>query len=293
MTLTHRTLALALAAIFGLGWVLGKTALDHFSPIFLSGLRFGCAALAMLPFLQWPAAPLRSLLLISALAISLPFSLSNYGLSKLDVTVTTLLVQMEAPILIVMSALFLKEIPARLVVFGVAIALVGVVFVAGKPAISGSLFPIIVVVASMVIWAGGQLLIRKLQIQASFSLLGVLALLATPQLFLLSYLFEVNHFTTLQTATLANWLQVVYLGLVMTVGGIGIWYFLISRYSLNLAAPYLFLVPVVSVTGGVAFLGETLAYGTLLGGALIVFGVATATLAKDVAAPSQSNQQGR
>lgn len=277
MTRKHQLLALALSIVFGMGWVFGKAALNHFPPILLATFRFGFAALVMFPFFQWPRVKFEYLILLSALAITIPYSLSNYGLSQLDVSVTVLLVQLEAPILIAMSLIFLREIPGRLVVIGVAISFVGVLFVAGKPVASGNFGVVIMTVVSIVVWAAGQLMVRKLGLASSFGLLGALSLLAAPQLLILSTLLELEQIRLIHTASLVSWVQVIYLGVVMTAGGIGIWYFLISRYEINLVAPFLLLVPAVSIFGGVLFLHEAPSAGTIFGGILIMLGVVVTT----------------
>ncbi|CAM5522642.1 EamA family transporter [Mycolicibacterium aubagnense] len=274
---SHRFLALTLSIIFGLGWVFGKAALDHFPPIIMAAFRFGCAGLAMLPFCKWKGLSLKEVIILSVLSISIPYSLSNYSLSQLDVSVTVMLAQMEAPILIVMSALFLREIPSRTIILGVVVSFIGVTFVAGRPVVSGSFFPVILAVVSMVIWSTGQLMIRRLSLTASFSLLGALSLLAAPQLVILSFVFGEPQIQSVWTASATNWLQVVYLGIVMTAGGIGTWYFLISRHPINLVAPYLLLVPAVSIIGGALFLGERPTLETIAGGGLIIVGVAIAS----------------
>ena len=129
MKKAHCIIALALPFIFGLGWIFGKAALDHFPPILMAALRFGTAGLIMLPFVEWPKIKLHHLILLSALAIGIPYSLSNYGLSKLDVSTTVLLVQLEAPFLIMMSLLFLRERPSGILIIGVTISFFGVILV--------------------------------------------------------------------------------------------------------------------------------------------------------------------
>lgn len=280
MSRLHTLLALGLSVVFGLGWVFGKAALDHFPPVLMAAFRFGCAGLAMLPFCKWPQIGIGNVFLVSALAIGIPYGLSNFGLSQLDVSITVLLVQLEAPILILMSAMFLKEIPSRQVVLGVVLAFCGVTLVAGRPVFDGSVLPIALTVASMIVWATGQLCIRRLGLASSFGLLAALSLAAVPQLVLASLILETDHLQVIATASWQNWMQVVYLGLAMTAGGIGVWYALISRYEISLVAPFLLLVPAVSILGGVLFLGEVVDVLTLAGGAVIVAGVSIATFVK-------------
>ena len=69
------------------------------------------------------------------------------------------------------------------------------------------------------------------------------------------------------------WSTVVYLGLVMTALGYGIWYSLVGRHPVSRVAPFLLLLPVFSVIGGVTVLGESLTLQTSLGGAVVIAGV--------------------
>jgi O-acetylserine/cysteine efflux transporter len=287
----HQLLALALSIVFGIGWVFGKAALNHFPPILLATFRFGVAALVMFPFYKWPQIKFEYLILLSVLAITIPYSLSNYGLSQLDVSVTVLLTQLETPILIAMSLIFLREVPGRLVIVGVAISFVGVLLVVGKPVASGNFDVVIMTLISIVVWVAGQLMVRKLGVASSFGLLGALSLLATPQLLVLSTLLELEEIRSILTASLASWVQVIYLGVIMTAGGIGIWYFLISRYEINLVAPFLLLVPAVSIFGGIFFLGEVPSAGTIFGGILIMFGVVVTTVNRSESTPNFSSER--
>lgn len=278
MNSRNLVLAMIMSVIFGLGWILGKSALDQFPPVLMAAFRFGIAAMAICTLTGWPRLGLSRLLPLSVLAISAPYSLSNIGLAHLDVSLTILLVQLEAPILICLSALFLGERVDRSAVCGTVLAAVGVVLVAGEPASSGGLPWIGLVVFSVFVWATGQLWIRTNGISGSVSLLGALAALATPQLFVLSAILEPDAMAVLPDVSLIGWLQVIYLGVVMTALGIGIWYYLIARFEVPLVAPFLLLVPAVSISGGMLLLSEEVSAVRMIGAAVITAGVALATL---------------
>ncbi len=71
---------------------------------------------------------------------------------------------------------------------------------------------------------------------------------------------------------------VIYLALVMTALGYGLWYRLLGHYSVNQVMPFLLLLPVTSVFGGIFFLGESLTIKIALGGGLAIIGVAMITI---------------
>ena len=133
-------------------------------------------------------------------------------------------------------------------------------------------------VFSIFVWATGQLWIRTNGISGSVSLLGALAALATPQLFVLSAILEPDAMAVLPDVSLIGWMQVIYLGVVMTAIGIGIWYYLIARFEVSLVAPFLLLVPAVSIAGGILLLSEEVSAVRMIGAAVIMVGVALATL---------------
>lgn len=279
MPRTHLVLALVMSLVFGAGWVLGKTATSHFSPILVAMFRFGFAGLILVLIFGWPKVALWKLWIASACALGIPYSFSYIGLSQLDVSITVLLVQLEAPILIILSAILLTEIPSRAAVLGIILAVVGVTLVVGAPAAESRYFAMSMVMVSMFIWAIGQIQVRQFGLDdGGLKLLGALCVLATPLLLVLSLAFEDGQIAEIQKASPVIWMQVAYLGLGMTVVGQGIWFYLVARHPLHDVAPFLLLVPVFSIVAGVAFLGESLSVMIIAGGVLIIAGVAVATL---------------
>jgi O-acetylserine/cysteine efflux transporter len=64
------------------------------------------------------------------------------------------------------------------------------------------------------------------------------------------------------------------MGIVMTAMGYGIWYHLLKKYDVNQVVPFLLLLPVTSIVGAVLFLGERPSIRVLIGGAVVITGVA-------------------
>ena len=60
----------------------------------------------------------------------------------------------------------------------------------------------------------------------------------------------------------------------MTALGYGIWYHLLKKYDVNQVVPFLLLLPVTSILGAVLFLGERPSIRILIGGAVVITGVA-------------------
>ncbi|MEE8505548.1 MAG: DMT family transporter, partial [Kiloniellales bacterium] len=158
--------------------------------------------------------------------------------------------------------------------FGIAIAFTGVAFIAGEPRLGGALGSIALLVGGAFSWAVGQIMVRRLGQVGGFTLIAWMSVFAAPQLFVFSLVFEDNHLAFIRSAGWVVWGTVIYLGLIMTALGYGLWYSLIVRYPVSRVGPFLLLLPVFSVIGGVTLLGENLTLRVAAGGVIVIVAVA-------------------
>ena len=150
----------------------------------------------------------------------------------------------------------------------------------GKVEFGNAWLSVLLVVLGAFTWAIGQILVRKLANIDGLTTTAWVAIFATPQLFLMSFLFEKNQLDLVLNANISVWLAVLYLGLVMTALGYYFWYTLIRTYQVEKVAPFLLLLPVFSLAGGVIFLGEELSFMKVIGGFVVILGVAFVSLEK-------------
>ncbi len=87
--------------------------------------------------------------------------------------------------------------------------------------------------------------------------------------------------TQVGSLSLVGWLSVVYLAILSTVFGYFMFYTLVSRGTVSRLSIQLYLIPIVSVIGGVLLLREALTVYTIAGGATMLVAVALATQKKD------------
>ena len=76
------------------------------------------------------------------------------------------------------------------------------------------------------------------------------------------------------SANLMAWIIMLYLALIMNVLGYSLWYFVLGKYPVNFVMPGLLLLPVAGLLTAVLLLGETLTFYNLLGGSVVIVGVA-------------------
>ncbi|HUV22025.1 MAG TPA: EamA family transporter [Gammaproteobacteria bacterium] len=271
-------IAIAVAVIWGMGFVIAKAGMAHFSPILLMALRFSLTAACLLCFFRPPPGVLKQLFWISLISAALQYSLTFNGVRGIDASTAALLVQLEVPFGLIMAWMVFGERIRPLQALGILVSFGGVVLIIGEPRLAGELIYAFMVIGGAFTWAVGQIMIKKLGNIGGFRLLTGVALFAAPQLFIASWLFEQEQLEQIATASTSAWGAVIYLGLVMTALGYGLWYRLLGHYSVNQVMPFLLLLPVTSVFGGIFFLGETLTVKIALGGCLAISGVAMITI---------------
>lgn len=270
----HFLMALAVPVIWGLGFVFAKAALDWFPPILLIACRFAITALALVWFVKVPSGIWKQLLLISIVSATIQYSLTFTGLKSLDASTAVLIIQLEVPFMVIIAGVFLGERITLVKVIGIVIAFVGVVLIAGSPSLDGMSTPLLILLAGVLCFAIGQVMIRKLGYPHAFGLIAWMAVLAAPQLFLVSWFIEGNPLPYIKDANITVWAALLYMGLVMTALGYGLWYKLLAHYPVPQVSPFLLLLPVVGAAGSMIFLGESMAPRTALGGAIVIAGVA-------------------
>jgi drug/metabolite transporter (DMT)-like permease len=78
------------------------------------------------------------------------------------------------------------------------------------------------------------------------------------------------------TLTGANWLQILYLGLITSVAAYSLWFYAIARLDVGKVALFTYLQPVLTTLLAVLLLGQPLTAGFVAGGAIALCGVALA-----------------
>ena len=266
-------MGIGVAVTWGMGVVFAKAAIEHFPPILLMSLRFALTAAVLVWFVRPPLGLLRKLFAIALISAAIQYSLTFTGLKGIDAGVMALVVQLEVPFLVLLGALFLGEKASLRKWIGIVLAFVGVGLIVGEPKVGGAWVSVLLVVGGSFAWAVGQVMVRALKDIDGLTVLAWVAVFATPQLLAMSLVFESDHIAAIESAGPTVWIAVLYLGLVMTAFGYWLWYSLIRRHEVSQAAPFILLLPVVTVAGGVVFLGETLTLLVVAGGVVVIAGV--------------------
>ena len=280
MNFIHILMAIAVPLIWGTGFVVAKGAISEFPPILLMAFRFLVTSVVLVWFVKPPVGQLRVLFLIAIVASAIQYSLTFSGLKGLDAGFAALIVQLEVPFLVILGAIILGEKASQRKWTGIIIAFAGVGLLVGKVEFNNAWGSVALVVFGAFTWAVGQIFVRKLKNIDGLTTTAWIAIFATPQLFLMSLVFESDHVNLVMKASSSVWWSVLYLGVIMTALGYYFWNTLIRTYAIEKVAPFLLLLPVFSLIGGVLFLGELISIAKILGGLIVILGVAFVSLEK-------------
>ncbi len=274
-SLTPRDIGLGVgvALVWGMGVVFAKAAIETFPPILLMCFRFALTAALLVWFVPVPRGHLARLFWIAVVSAAIQYSLVFTGLKSIDASVAVLVIQLEVPFLTLIGALFLGERTSLRKWTGIAIAFGGVALIAGVPEVAAAWGAVLMVISGAIAWAFGQAMVRLLHGLNGLTTTAWVAVMATPQLLIMSLIFENGQVEAIRNANAMVWATVLYLGVGMTALGYGMWYSLVRRNPVSHVAPFLLLLPVFGVLGGYLFLGERLAGLALIGGGIVIAGV--------------------
>ena len=107
---THVSLAVAVAAIWGLNFVIIDVGLDDFPPLLLSAMRYALASLPLLILRGSPGVPWRWVLAVGAAIGVVKFSLLFIGMDVgMPAGLASLVLQAQALFTVVLTAAVLRE----------------------------------------------------------------------------------------------------------------------------------------------------------------------------------------
>jgi drug/metabolite transporter (DMT)-like permease len=287
-------LALAAAALFwGGNWVLARWIQNQFPPQTLSLLRWGSAALFLLPFAIAPTlrvwgqvrAEWKRLAILGAIGVTGFSSLSYAGLS-FTTSINGSLLNTAAPVFImILAAMGFGERITLAEVAGVAVSIVGVVVIIAR----GSLETLAamrvnagdaIVMLAVLLWAVYTVLLRRWRIQLPPMVFLFTTIVLSLPLPMATTALEYALGAPAPSPDTIGWMTIVYLGLFPSIGAYACWNFGVSRAGAARATLFQYLIPVFAAALAVTLLGEEIRLFHIAGAALIVGGLLLATRAK-------------
>ena len=268
-------LALIVPITWGLGFTLAKIGMEQFPALLIMTIRFGIAGLILVWFTKPPWGHMREIFIVALIGSTIQYGLTYNGLKGIDASTAAILVQLEGPILAIMGTFLLKEKLGLTRALGMGLAFIGVLIIAGEPRLDGHIDSVVLLITGSAVWAVAQIMISRLKGLSGITILAWVAIMATPQMFIASLLIEDGQWIAITTASFIDWSIILYLALIMTVLGYSVWYHLLSSVDVSKVSPFLMLLPITSIIAGMALLDEKLTSSMVIGGLMIMAGVAS------------------
>ena len=274
MPLRDLLLACCVPLLWGVGFAMAKPASAHFPPLLMLSFSY----LTMTLLLGWRRranrTPRWQVLIIAALIGPVQGGLLFHGLQGLPASLAALLVQMQVPIALLMAWPLLGERPRAAALFGITIALGGIVLILGAPREPPDLLSATMVLSAGLCWGLSQVLIRRWSRDSGPEMSARVACFAFPMGVTASFLIEDGQIAAIATAGPAEWSALLCVALLGYVAAYLIWYSLLTRLRVDRVMPFVLLMPVITVNIGVFAFGEPFAWTTLAGGLVVLAGLA-------------------
>lgn len=276
MRLVDVALAVLVAAVWGLNFVVIEVGLDDFPPLLLSALRYSLA-LVPLAVLGGPRPAPWRWIIAAGVAIGLvQFSLLFIGMDVgMPAGLASVLMQTQALFTIAFAVPLLHERIGALQAGGILLALAGLAFVAGGLDGGATVPGFLLVLGAAAGWGVGNICVRAARPDDPLRFMTWICLVPPLPLFTLSLVAEGpgEIGAALSGLDLGGLGAVAYLAFVATTLGWAAWASLLGRYPAAVVAPFSMLVPVFGLGSAAVLLGEPLTLRRLVATALVVGGV--------------------
>ncbi|VXC53429.1 EamA family transporter [Aeromicrobium sp. 9AM] len=289
MSPKHSMLAVLAMLIWGANFVVIDEGLADVPPLLFLAMRFTFVALPLVFFVPPPRAGWRTVV-----AVGTFMSLGQFGLLYLALDLgmpaglASLVLQAQVIFTIVIAAIVIKEVPSRRQVVGATIGTAGLVLVVVAHGASAPVVPLLVLLGAATSWAIGNVIARQAGVSSGFSLVVWSALVVPLPALVLSLLVDgggevgraLTHLSGVAIASTA------FTAIGASLVGYGIFNSLLARYPASAVVPFVLLVPVIGILTAWIVQDEVPTVLELVGGTVMLVGVAAATISRRLAGGS-------
>ncbi|WP_096199625.1 DMT family transporter [Bacillus sp. FJAT-45350] len=279
-------------SIWGSAFIAGKFAVESFEPATVAFLRFFGAVILLFPIMwvmdkekikpsmkDWG---MFALLGLTGIAI---YNICFFLASKHAPVIKSSLFIATNPVLIVLfSAMFLKERITRNHIIGMIVALFGVAFIITDGQLL-SIFEIgfqgidVILLMAVITWALYSVL-GKVVLKKYSAIVSTTYAVAFGTVFLLPFALVETSWSDVQSASLEAWISIAHMSIFVTVISFIIYYHGIKQVGAAKASIFINVMPVSAVIMATIFLGETFTIAHGIGAILVLTGVYTGMYVK-------------
>jgi len=262
--------------MWGLNFTVIRFGLDEYTPFTFAAWRFLLAALPIL-FVRKPAISWSTLAGIGGFMFGGQFVFLFFAMQVgLPPGLTSVLVQLQGPLTVVLAALFLREHATRGQWLGLAIAAVGVLLIARSVEGTTNVFAIGLALLSALTWAVGNLFFRTARGVSMFAVTAWACVLPPLPLALVALIAEGPDrlLAPILAPSWKGWFALFYTVVPVMWLGYLIWGTLLRTYPAAKVGPISLLVPCVALGFAGWLVGEPIGGLRLVGVIVVLGGVA-------------------
>lgn len=269
----HALGAALIVVMWGLNFTVIRFGLDEFPPFTFAAWRFALVALPALfiprPNLSWGMLAGIGCLMFGGQFVFLFFAMQ----AGLPPGLTSVLVQLQGPLTVVLAALFLREHATRGQWLGLAVASVGVVLIGRSVEGSVGVFAVFLALMAALTWAGGNLFFRAARGVSLFAVTAWASLVPVLPLGIAALILDGPDamLAPLLAPTWKGWLVLFYTVAPAVWLGYLLWGTLLRTYAAAKVGPISLLVPCVALVFASVLVDEPVS-GLRLAGIVIVLG---------------------
>ena len=275
MPLLHFLLILAICCAWGGNFLVSAAALQQLPPFVFTALRLAVVLACLLPLLrrvpqaQWPR-----LVAVCLLNGALHFGLNFMALRQAgDISSVAIALQSYVPMSALLAVWLLGERIGWRTGAGIGLAFGGVLVLGFDPLVLDAPAALLTTLAAAFALALGTVLMRGLRNVGAFELQAWTAVFGIPFLLVLSAAFESGQLASISSAGRGHWGAVAYSGLVASLVGHGLLFWLVQRHPVSQITPYLLLTPIIAIALGVLVWGDRPGPKLVIGGLMVLGGV--------------------
>lgn len=280
MSIRDSILGLIVILVWGFNFVVIAWGLESLPPLLMGGLRFILLASFGCMFVANPKIPWRWLfaygITLGFAQFAFLFSAMSFGMPA---GLASLVLQAQMLFTLLFAGVFLRETITPYQILAIGIAACGLALIGGAGN-AGTMTAIGfgLTLAGAACWAAGNIINRRISLLGYNSSVGLVVWSAwIPPLpfFLMSYWDEGPELivASLQSFSWVSAGALIYLALVASMLGYGLWGYLFSRYPASTVAPLTLGVPVVGLASAGYFLDEHITQMQWYGVILVLLGL--------------------
>ncbi len=281
MTPRHIALAVLIAAVWGLNFVVIHVGLENFPPLLFCALRFAVVAVPAVFFVGRPKVSWRWVVLVGCTLGIAKFGLLFLGMhAGMSAGLSSLVLQSQAVFTALFATVMLRERLAGRRLAGLAIACAGICLAAVDLGSGGPVGAFVLVIVAAAFWGLSNVLTRKAAPPDALRWMVWVSVVPPLPLLALSLLVEgpSADLHALSGITATGIGSLAYVGLLSTLFGFVAWSFLLRTYDASAVAPYSLLVPVFGMSSSWLLLGERIGPVAGCAAALVIVGIGITAL---------------